>query len=195
MLVLNETTAAVAECDALHAALLTTDDGVGCQYRLCAGGFVGVGTLAALTLIKPIRQRIPACDEHGCPLRADCRFARTFSEGAAGRSGKKFRLTPLGERARRDPAIRRQVADAALGLPLAGRILATLAAHGPQTIFTLNTALLDESLAALARDGTAGEAAFERGELADGLTLLGALGALVYDGYRVDPAPESMPTP
>lgn len=194
MLVLEELKAHVAEDDALSAALLATDDGIGCHYRLRAGGFVGVETLAALTLIKPIRQRIPTCDEHGCPRRDECRFARLFSEGAAGRSGKKFRLTPLGERARRDPAIRRQVADAALTLPLARRILATLAAHGPQTIFTLNTALLDESLAALARDGGAGEADFERGELADGLTLLGALGALAYDGYRVGPVAESAAT-
>ena len=74
-------------------------------------------------------------------------------------------------------------------------ILALLAAHGPQTIFALNTALLDESLAALAYDGTAGEAAFERGELADGLTLLGALGAISYDGYRVGPAPGIATTP
>jgi len=68
------------------------------------------------------------------------------------------------------------------------------AAHGLQTIFTFNTALLDESLAALARDGAAGEAAFERGELADGLTLLGALGALAYDGYRVGPVGEPATT-
>ncbi len=195
MLVLEATTAEVTARDALHAALLATGDGIGCQYRLRAGGLVGVETLAALTLIKPIRQRIPTCDEHGCPLLGECRFARIFSEGAAGRSGKKFLLTPLGDRARRDPAIRRQVADAALTLPLAGRILATLAARGPQTIFTLNTALLDESLAALARDGAAGEATFERGELADGLTLLGALGALTYDGYRVGPLPGGTTTP
>lgn len=195
MLLLEQMTAHVAGDDALSAALLAIDDGVGCQYRLRAGGFVGVETLAALTLVKPIRQRIPTCDEHGCPLRAECRFARLFSEGAAGRSGKKFRLTPLGDRARRDPAIRRQVADAALTLPLARRILAILAARGPQTIFALNTALLDESLAALAHDGSAGEAAFERGELADGLTLLGALGAVSYDGYRVGPAPGIATTP
>lgn len=189
MLTLEETTGRIAEGEALSSALLATDDGVGCQYRLRASGLVGVETLAALTLIKPIRQRIPTCDEHGCPLRDGCRFARLFNEGAAGRSGKKFRLTPLGDRARRDPAIRRQVADAALTLPLARRILATLAARGPLTIFTLNTALLDESLAALARDGTPGEAAFERSELADGLTLLGALGAVAYDGYLVGPVP------
>jgi len=195
VIVLERTTSEVAGDDALRAALLATDDGIGCQYRSRAGGFVGVETLAALTLVKPIRQRIPTCDEHGCPLRAGCRFARLFSEGAAGRSGKKFRLTPLGDRARRDPAIRRQVADAALTLPLAGRILATLATRGPQTIFTLNTVLLDESLAALAHDGTAGEAAFERGELADELTLLGALGAITYDGYRVGPVPGLTTTP
>ena len=191
----ERTTLEGTEGDALSAALLATDDGIGCHYRLRAGGLVGVETLAALTLIKPIRQRIPTCDEHGCPLLGDCRFARLFSEGAAGRSGKKFRLTPLGDRARRDPAIRRQVADAALTLPLAQRILATLAARGPQTIFTLNTALLDESLAALARDGAAGEAAFERGELADGLTLLAALGAITYDGYRVGPVAAPATTP
>jgi len=195
MLVRDQATEPLAEGDALAAALLATDDGIGCQYRLRARGLVGVETLAALTLIKPIRQRIPTCDEHGCPLREGCRFARQFGEGAAGRSGKKFRLTPLGERARRDPAIRRQVADAALTLPLARRILATLATSGPQTIFTLNTVLLDESLGALARDGTVGEAAFERGELADGLTLLGALGALSYDGYHVSPAPVATTTP
>ena len=191
----EQTTLAGAEGDALNAALLATDDGIGCHYRLRAGSLVGVETLAALTLVKPIRQRIPTCDEHGCPLLGACRFARLFGEGAAGRSGKKFRLTPLGDRARRDPAIRRQVADAARGLPLARRILATLAARGPQTIFTLDTALLDEALAALARDGGAGEAAFERGELADALTLLGALGALDYDGYRVGPATDPAITP
>jgi hypothetical protein len=181
--------------DALSAALLANDGGIGCQYRLRAVGLLGAETLAALELVKPIRQRIPTCEEHGCPLLDGCRFARLFREGAAGRSGKKFRLTPLGDRARRDPAIRRQVADAALTLPLARRILAILAARGSQTIFTLNAALLDEHLAALAHDGSAGDAAFERGELADGLTLLGALGALGYDGYRVNPVSDATTTP
>lgn len=181
------------EGSALQAALLATDDGIGCHYRLRATGLVGTETLAALTLIKPIRQRIPTCDEHGCPHRDSCRFARIFTEGTAGRSGKKFRLTPLGERARHDTAILDQVADAARALPLARRILAALAMTEPQTIFTLNARLLNESLEALANAGDPGEAAFSRGELADSLTLLGALGALDYDGYRVAPAPEGEP--
>lgn len=188
MVLTTEPQRETAEGSALQAALLATDDGIGCHYRLRATGLAGTATLAALALIKPIRQRIPTCDEHGCPLRDGCRFARMFTDGAAGRSGKKFRLTPLGDRARHDMAILGQVADAARALPLSRRILAALATAGPHTIFTLNEMLLQESLAALASAGDPGEAAFSRGELADGLTLLGALGALDYDGYRVTPA-------
>src|SRR4051794_34342341 len=157
----------------LRAALLATDNGIGCHYRLRVEGGLGVGHLAALGLVRPIRQRIPDCDEHACPLRADCRFARLFTEGAAGRSGKKYRLAPLGEGALRDATILRQVGEAARELPLARRVLAVLSeADRPLTIFALNTALLDQSLAALAEDGDPGEAAFERGELAGLLALL-----------------------
>ena len=80
----------------------------------------------------------------------------------------------------------RQVGEAARELPLARRVLAVLSeTGGPLTIFALNTALLDDSLAALAEDGDPGEAAFERGELAGLLALLTDLGAIAYDGYRV----------
>ena len=82
----------------LRAALGATGDGIGCHHRLRAEVRLGVETLAALGLVKPIRQRIPACSEHACPLREGCRFARAFAEGTAGRSGKKFRLSPLGAR-------------------------------------------------------------------------------------------------
>jgi hypothetical protein len=170
----------------LRAALLATDNGVGCHYRLRAEGGLGVGLLAALGLVRPIRQRIPDCQEHACPLRGDCPFARLFAEGAAGRSGKKYRLAPLGEAALRDATILRQVGEAARALPLARRVLAVLSeTGGPLTIFALNTALLDQSLAALAEDGDPGEAAFDRGELAGLLALLTNLGAIAYDGYQV----------
>ena len=173
----------------LRAALLATGDGIGCHYRLRAEVGLGVGVLAALGLVKPIRQRIPDCSEHACPLRADCRFARLFAEGAVGRSGKKYRLAPLGEGALRDTAILRQVAGATRDLPLARRVLAALAEAGrPLTIFALNTILLDQSLAALAANGESGEAAFDRGDLAGLLRLLAAIGAITYDGYRVSMA-------
>lgn len=170
----------------LRAALRATDDGIGCHHRLRAEVGLGVETLAALGLVKPIRQRIPTCAEHPCPLRDRCRFVPIFAEGLAGRAGKKYRLSPLGEGALRDPTIARQIDDAARDLPLSRRLLAAVReATGSLTIFALNTVLLEQSLAALAADGATGEAAFGRGELAGQLTLLAALGALVYDGERV----------
>ncbi|MDP9374468.1 MAG: hypothetical protein M3Q65_18865 [Chloroflexota bacterium] len=174
----------------LRAALAGVGMGVGCHYRLRAEGGLTVEVLDRLGLVKPIRQRIPNCDEHACPLRAGCRFAPSFAEERPGRSGRKFRLTPLGEAATRDDAILRQVAAAVSELPLSRRILAALAtAGGTLTVFALDTALLGESLAALAADGDPGPAGFSRGDLAAGLTLLAALDLIAYDGRRVALAP------
>ena len=170
----------------LRAALRATDGGIGCHHRLRADLGLGVETLSALGLVKPIRQRIPTCDEHPCPHHGNCQFATIFAEGLSGRAGKKYRLSPLGEGALRDPAIARQIDAAARDLPLARRILAALRdATGGLTIFALNTILLDQSLAALAADGVLGETAFSRGELAGMLGLLEALGAIGRDGERV----------
>src|SRR5262245_66444257 len=108
MVVVAVDDAVAAEGGPLRAALLATGDGIGCHYRLRAEVGLGVGLLAALGLVRPIRQRIPDCREHACPVRADCRFARLFAEGADGRSGKKYRLTPLGAGALGDMVIPRQ---------------------------------------------------------------------------------------
>lgn len=176
--------------DPLRAALTAVDDGIGCHYRLRAEGGLTADLLGRLGLVKPIRQHIPTCDEHRCPLRADCRFATLFAGGRAGRSGKKFRLAPLGEAALRDETILRQVAAAVPDLPLARRILAALeTAGGALTIFALNALLLEESLDALAASGDPGAAGFRRGDLLAGLTLLAALGALDYDGHRATLTP------
>jgi hypothetical protein len=168
----------------LRAALQETGDGIGCHYRLRAEVGLGVEVLAELGLVRPIRQRIPDCTEHACPLRDDCRHAITFAEARAGRSGKKYRLAPLGERALTDDHILAQVANAARDGALARRVLAAIA-DGPRSIFALNTALLDQSLAALQRDGEFGDAAFDRGDLAATLALLASLGAIDYDGATV----------
>ena len=174
----------------LRATLAAVGTGVGCHYRLRAEGGLTVELLDRLGLVKPIRQRIPTCDEHPCPLRAGCRFATLFNEERPGRSGRKFRLAPLGEAATRDDALLRQIMGAAPELPLPRRILDALAAAGGAlTVFALDTALLGESLAALAAGGDPGEAGFNRGDLAAGLTLLAALGAIEYDGRRVALAP------
>ncbi len=174
----------------LRAALVGIGTGVGCHYRLRAEGGLTVELLDRLGLVRPIRQRIPTCDEHPCPLRAGCRFATLFNEERPGRSGRKFRLAPLGEAATRDDALLRQLMGAAAELPLPRRILAALAAAGGAlTVFALDTALLGESLAALAAGGDSGEAGFNRGDLAASLTLLAALGAIAYDGRRVALAP------
>ena len=168
----------------LRAALGATGDGVGCHYRLRAEVGLGTDLLAELGLVKPIRQRIPDCSEHACPLRDGCRHAIIFAEARAGRSGKKYRLAPLGERALADDHILAQVATAAQGGALARRVLAALA-EGPRSIFALNTILLDQSLAALHQDGEFGEASFDRGGLAATLALLRDLGTVVYDGATV----------
>ncbi len=168
----------------LRAALAATGDGIGCHYRLRAEVGLGVDLLAELGLVRPIRQRIPACTEHACPLRDGCRHAITFAEARAGRSGKKYRLVALGDRALTDDAILAQLVLAARDLALSRRVLAALVA-GPCSIFALNTALLDQSLAALAIEGDFGDTAFDRGGLAATLTLLADLGAIVYDGATV----------
>lgn len=187
--------AALRQPELLRVALTATGAGVGCHYRLRAEGGVTVETLDGLGLVKPIRQRIPTCDEHPCPLRQGCRFAARFAEGRAGRSGKKFRLAPLGQAALSDEAILRQVGEAAARLPLSRRILAALEARVPArgscalTPFALNTILLGESLEALAAEGDPGQAGFSRGDLAAGLTLLAALGLIDYDGRHAALAP------
>ncbi|MFN8513906.1 MAG: hypothetical protein U0841_15245 [Chloroflexia bacterium] len=168
----------------LRAALRATGDDIGCHFRLRAEVGLGVEILAELGLVRPIRQRIPDCTEHACPLREDCRHAIVFAEARAGRSGKKYRLAPLGERALTDDHILAQVANAARDGALARRVLAALA-DGPRSIFVLNTALLDQSLAALTRDGDFGDAAFDRGDLAATLALLANLGVIDYDGATV----------
>jgi hypothetical protein len=174
------------EGEVLRAALRATSNEIGCQYRLGPETGLDVDTLAALGLVKPIRQRIPDCAEHACPLRADCRFAALFADARAGRSGKKYRLSPLGAAVLTDDALLGQVSAAARDLPLARRVRATLAAaSGPQTIFALNAALLDECLAALEATGDCGDTAFTRAGLAACLTLLAATGAITYDGYHV----------
>ena len=168
----------------LRIALTLTGDGIGCHHRLRAEVGLGVDLLAELGLVRPIRQRIPDCTEHACPLRDGCRHAITFAEARAGRSGKKYRLAPLGERALTDDAILAQLARAARDLALARRVLAALA-DGPHSIFALNTILLDQSLAALASTGDFGDAAFERGGLAAILALLADLGAIDHVGATV----------
>jgi hypothetical protein len=167
--------------DLLRAALQATGDGIGCHYRLRAEAGLGVEVLAELGLVRPIRQRIPDCSEHACPLRDECRHAVVFAEARAGRSGKKYRLLPLGERALTDDHILAQVADAARDGALARRVLAALA-DGPRSVFAINSILLDQSLAALARDGDFGDTAFDRGDLAATLALLANLGTIKYDG-------------
>ncbi|MGN6814017.1 MAG: hypothetical protein ACTHMP_24375 [Thermomicrobiales bacterium] len=174
------------EGEVLRAALRATSNEIGCQYRLGPEIGLDVDTLAALGLVKPIRQRIPDCAEHACPLRDGCRFAALFADARAGRSGKKYRLSPLGVAVLTDDALLGQVSAAARDLPLARRVLALLtAASGPQTIFALNAALLDECLTALEATGDCGDTAFTRAGLAACLTLLAATGAITYDGYHV----------
>lgn len=192
---------AVAGAEPIRAALAVIEGGVGCHYRLRAESGLTVEILHALGLVKPIRQRIPTCDEHPCPLRAECRFAVRFAEGAGsrggGRSGRKFRLAPLGEAALGDDALLRQIGEAVSALPLPRRILTALAgaeAGEGLTIFALNTILLEESLAALAAEGEPGEAAFGRGDLAASLDLLAALGLVEYDrpAFTLRPVPAGM---
>lgn len=180
----------VERADAIREALAAVGTGVGCHYRLRAEHGLTVELLDRLGTIKPIRQRIPTCDEHPCPLRDGCRHAPTFADGqgsrAGGRSGKKFRLAPAGLALLEDAAVARQIDAAVAELPLSRRVLAALTdAGGALTVFALNAALLEESLAALLAEGEPGEASFTRGDLAATLALLDARGLVTSAGHQV----------
>lgn len=181
---------AAAQENLLRLAAFATGDGIGCHYRLRAEQGLTVELLTGLGLVKPIRQRIPTCDEHPCPLRQECRFARVFADGAGSRegvrSGKKFRLSPAGQALLEDEVLPPQIAEDIARLPLSRRILDALtAAGGTVSVFALNTVLLEASIEALLAEGDPGEAAFTRASLAAHLALLDALGLIRDDGRQV----------
>jgi hypothetical protein len=119
---------------------------VGCEHWTLPDHDLPVVLLETLGLVRPIRQRIPRCSEHGCRYLGACTQQAVFEEGRDGRSGRKFRLTADGQAAVADRA---HVAAAIAALPLAQSILAALA-DGERTVFELAWVLVEPALTGLA---------------------------------------------
>ena len=124
--------------------------GVGCHHWSLPEYGVPIEHLDLLGLAKAVRQRIPACEEHGCHLIESCRHRSLFADQGPGRGGRKFRLTPLGVETI-DSTV--ELAERVGELPLARRILDVLSVAGPQTPFALYWRLLEPELQELAETG------------------------------------------
>ncbi|SRR5581483_649450 len=136
----------ITQYSSLGSALAAVGDGVGCEHWTLPDHDLPVALLEALGFVRPIRQRIPRCSEHGCRYLGACAQQVVFEEGRDGRSGRKFRLTADGQAAVVD---RTRSAAAVAALPLAESILAALA-DGDRTVFELAWALVEPALAGLA---------------------------------------------
>jgi hypothetical protein len=166
----------VSGADALRAVLAAVGDGVGCEHWTLPDHGLPVPLLRDLGLARPITTRIPRCAEHGCRYLGACPQEVVFAEGRDGRGGRKFRLTPEGQAAARDPT---RLAAALAALPLAADVLAALAA-GEQTIFALNWTLVEPRVAAVGA-GEEPPPMPSRAYLRAALTLLADHGAIVWD--------------
>ncbi|MBI3945648.1 MAG: hypothetical protein HY321_07005 [Armatimonadetes bacterium] len=161
--------AMVGECDPL------------CAHALAREGGAPLSLLANLGLVKLIRQGIPACSEHGCRYRGDCEHEALFKARGEGRSGRKARVTKEGRAAAADPERLRACVRA---LPLCEFVLRAVA-EGPQSVFALNTALVDRCLAEISEKGQVKATAFARAELGRAIALLGEMGLVRASGDQV----------
>jgi hypothetical protein len=162
--------------ESLHQTLVAVGEGVGCEHWTVPDHGLPVALLQALGYARPIGTRVPRCSEHECRYLGACPQQVVFEEGRAGRAGRKFRLTPEGLAAAREPA---RLRGAVYAVPLAEAVLAALAA-GECTIFELTWTLIEPSLAALDGDTDAPEPP-ARVYLRATLDLLAADGRVDYD--------------
>ncbi len=165
--------------------------GVGCAFWLEPEFDLSLEVLSNAGLVKPFRQRVPPCEEHGCHLLGRCpeedRFRHVEDMDREGVSNRKFRLTQEGLdllAGRRDAmeAMRR----AATASDLASAALRIIARSGREGIGSL------ELLGRLLREQEQhleahGEVPFEldRWELGQWLKLMEAAGLVrADDGFR-----------
>jgi hypothetical protein len=164
----------------IRAALRRAEaHGVGCDVWSVAEYGLSAEHLESLRVVALIKTRVPTCEDHGCAWLATCEQRAIFDAGGTGKSGRKFKLTVLGERTVRDP-------DAVLAsvesLPLSDHILTTLAsAGGALSSFELYWRLCEPELAALAADGTRPSPPITRRFVRFHLDLLGAVGLVDED--------------
>jgi hypothetical protein len=118
--------------------LASLPGGVGCRHLARQRDEFDATILVSLSLVKPIMSRVPRCEEHGCPLVAECEHVGDFEPGSSGnKAGVKYRPTPDGMAATTNPNI---VTSATMALPAVSDVLTILEA-GPMTVFELNTHL------------------------------------------------------
>ena len=151
--------------------------GVGCHYWTRPTLGVPVEQLEALGLVRIIRQRVPACEEHGCALLLTCRERSVFAERGPGIGRRKFRLTPLGSRAAVDASI---LAERIAEEPLARRILELLdGAARPTSWLELYWRLLEPELVELEETGQRQASPLSRPAVRFHLDLLVAAGLVL----------------
>jgi hypothetical protein len=154
-------------------------EGVACRHYHEPRTGIDFDLLASFGLLNPIKTRIPACADHGCPLLGQCQHQADFDPGANPRMPKgnrKFRRAPEGAAVAVDAGL---LARLASEHRLAGLVASALR-DGKASIFALAEALLELDLAQLEAEG-ASEPAVRRRELGAYLRLLEALGWLRFD--------------
>jgi hypothetical protein len=134
-----------------HALASAEASGVGCHYWTQPTLGVPVDQLAAFGLVQTIKQRIPLCEDHACPIVETCAERAIFAEARPGRAGLKFRLTELGRQASADPAL---IVANLTQQPVPARILTLLTDAGqPMSSLDLYWRLLAPELETLAETG------------------------------------------
>jgi len=154
-------------------------EGVACRHYHEPRTGIDFDLLASFGLLNPIKTRIPACADHGCPLLGQCQHQADFDPGANPRMPKgnrKFRRAPEGAAVAVDAGL---LARLACEHRLAGLVASALR-DGKASIFALAEALLELDLAQVEREGAA-DPAVRRRELGAYLRLLEALGWLRFD--------------
>ncbi|MDW8060212.1 MAG: hypothetical protein RMK01_09070 [Thermomicrobium sp.] len=161
------------------------------QAELGAPGALPAGVLlvlGAIGVVEPLRQRIPACEEHGCELLPRCPFAADFAHGDRSGSrrpkgGRKFRVPDATLAYAESPGRLREMLPAH---PVARWLAERFAARSEWTRFELAEAWLAAALEATglrrSKDSATEAPDFEgsRRELAACLALLVGCGYLVW---------------
>lgn len=163
----------------IQQLLIEIGEGVACRHYHEPRTGIDFDLLASFGLLNPIKTRIPACADHGCPLLGQCEYQADFDHGANPRlpkGNRKFRRAPEGMAVAVDAGL---LARLASEHRLAGLVASALR-DGKASVFALAEALLDLDLAQLEAEGVS-EPVVRRRELGAYLQLLETLGWVQFE--------------
>jgi hypothetical protein len=152
-------------------------DGPVCDYWTTSQHSLSVAFLAEVSLVKPIKTKVPPCSDHWCPVAEECLHRERFETGGPGRSGVKATLTGSGRTAFESS---HALAEALGSHRMIHRIRMGLS-DGPRSLFELNTSMLRDCWDELDHSGMLERSAFRRSDLRGCLELLEALGEVRWD--------------